>query len=194
MKRNGSIVFCLVICSLAIYIIVLNIRNEERDFLILENLNAKNDSLRLYKSFVDDIGMFVNCSLKNCYIYNVISKQKIELYNKLRSNSIIYKIANNSCASCIENQIKMIEYIQKFENIIVLSNGSNIRQIRLFVNNNHILTDVYQTENSHLLFEGDEIDKSYILYVDKNGSILSYLKIDTENIFLIKYLLQKYNN
>lgn len=191
MKKVFNICFFFLIGLFCLYMYVLTKKSSSFIVDLSEDLKYKNDTIMMYKSFVDDINVFVSYPIANCEITNVNTGVKSNLYELLSTNVIIYKMTYSSCASCIAEQIDLIKYLQKFENVIVLSQNSNLRHLRLFLKENQISTDIYHMENSLKLFEDDNNVNSILLNVNKYGDILSFININFESNNLLKIFLKR---
>lgn len=153
-----------------------------------EDLEHKRDTIMMYKSFIDDINIFEKYSVVNCEIENINTGMRPYLYDLLNTNVIIYKMTHYGCASCAAEQIELIKYLQRFKNVIILSQNSNVRHLRLFLKNNRIYTDIFKIDDTLKLFEKDDNTSSFLLNVNKNGEILSSIEVhpESESISLLK--------
>jgi hypothetical protein len=156
-----------------------------------ENI-LRSDSITKIISVLENTNSVYSSQIENRTIWNTRTKEPNDLYTLLNeSSTIIIRLGNTSCSPCNQKQIKFIEDLPNYNNILILSNVNNIRELRLFLHENKIKQTVYWIESKYKLFEEDDNTKVLVMYVNNNGTILRAYHLDEETFFLINSIIPR---
>lgn len=184
-----------VACVLFFLIISNRLNNIRNKCFELEKANAlRADSIKKITSVIENVNIGNSCKVQNCSVKNTLTNESVKLstlFDKSLNANIIYRLIDTSCSSCNKKQIEILNYLQRFENLIVLSNASNSRRLRLFSIETKIKSPIYQLESSRKLFHDDDNTKVLVMYVNNEGTILRAYHLSEDTLFLIKHIVSK---
>jgi hypothetical protein len=158
----------------------------------LEETNVlQADSLYRIIDFLKVSNTVNSLKITDCVVWDVKSKDSLKLSDLLKKSSknIIFRLINTSCSSCNTEQIEILNYLQKFDNVIALSNLSNARELRLFLHENSIEFPIYYVNSQEKIFLEEDNTKILILFTDQKGTILRVYYLEEDTFFLIKTIL-----
>jgi hypothetical protein len=181
-----------VACSFSLFAIIVRFDKMHSKCNELEQAIAlKTDSIREIIKVIEEVNLIGNYKVENLSVTNTITNEPLKLYDLFTKFHyfIIYRLVNTGCSSCNKKQIEMLNYLQKDNNIIILSYANNARQLRLFSSEIENKSIIYQVDSSHKLFKCDDSTKVLIMYVNNSGTILRAYLLNEEILFLIKHIV-----
>jgi NAD(P)H-nitrite reductase large subunit len=118
------------------------------------------------------------------------TKELVKLFSLTdKSLNVIIRLANTNCSSCNRKSIEMIHELSGYNNLIVVSNAANMRELRLLVGENEIKQIIYCLDSAGKLFKEDDDTKNLIVYVKENGTILKAYYVEDDLLFLVKSII-----
>lgn len=191
---NACYIIVLSILLLLLLMTNKGINSLNRQYSELEITSAlRADSLRKIFDFFKNDAFIVCDRIKDCEILNVTTKKQLNLFSILnRPSNVLIRLIDTDCNSCNQRQEDILnELLCNYENIIVLSNVTNIGRLRLFLHDNsfNFKSVIYCLNAKNKLFQEDDTSKVLVAYVGNEGTILKAHYFDHNSLFLIKMLI-----
>lgn len=185
-----TIIITTVLSILLIYS-TLGLAKMKKNYAQAENIIIEQtDMIYTLTDFIKVSNKHNKTKLSNCQLFNLKTKDSVLLYTLLngKSNYLIYKFLETNCGSCNQKQINALEYFKDFENVIIISNISSVRELKLFLSQNNILFPVYFMKQQEKLFMEDNSDKIQVIVVNNDKMILKTYTFDENNLNMAKIL------
>jgi len=137
---------------------------ESKQMSNLLKYEKKIDSIRFTKQLFTDELVMRNLALEN------LKDQIINLNDIIKDFRLIYHFTPESCNTCVENDIAILNQLCNtigYERVILISNYDNIRKLKIFINENKIKFNCYNySKKLNLPIEEDENDAPFFFIID----------------------------
>ncbi|MDR2424583.1 MAG: hypothetical protein LBD59_07660 [Prevotellaceae bacterium] len=190
-----SLIILMILSVIAVFvqqatINILHKRCNDFDKIIFLQADSLVKMIELVKN-----SNLMNCSqMENCIVWNSATKEPVHLFTLINhsfNNTIIIRLSDTSCSTCNQKQIQMIKELPDYTNLLLISNISNLRELRIFLRENSIKQTVYWIDNQNKLFREDDISKILVMNVKSDGTILRSHYIDENTLSLINLIIKQ---
>ncbi|MCK9413577.1 MAG: hypothetical protein M0Q53_14850 [Prolixibacteraceae bacterium] len=178
-KVNGLFLFIiLVVLTSIILLIFLPLYNYDKHVYIKYsnklNLLQYEKIIRLKR---DSNELFTENSQLNNISVITLKNTSIKLNSIIKKQKLVYRFSNRSCQTCVENDLKILRTLADtigIDNIIILGNFDNIKNLIIYIKNEEIPFDCYNySDVLNLPIEKNSINDSPCFFVLSNN-----LKVD----------------
>ncbi|MDR0560662.1 MAG: hypothetical protein LBG92_10875 [Prevotellaceae bacterium] len=197
MKKYGYIYVCIIVLAAFIFsftFVNIKIRKLQTKYDTLEfDSKKKSDSIVKIINVLQSANSVCNFKIEDCILWNTLVKDPVNLFSLLSDKSLttIIRLSHTSCSSCTKKQMTtLIDNLSDCEDLLILSNVSNLRELRLFLRENKVKQTVYWIDSACNLFNDDDISKVLVMKVNKDGTILNSYYFDEQMLFLIKSVIR----
>jgi hypothetical protein len=153
------------------------------------NYESQKDSLIKIIEMLMTANHINESKINNCIVRNTSTDEEVKLFDILDNHqTIIIRLINTGCNPCNQDQIEMLKRLVGLDNLVILANLTNMKLLRLFLNENNI-SAVYWLKDTDILFQEDDNTKILVSYVNREGTILRAYHIDLNMLYIVQSLV-----
>jgi hypothetical protein len=187
MKKNLIILF-LIFLTLGELLFFNNRNKVYKDIISSRSSDLADKTALLYKKDMEDslITISENLTIKNIKVINK-DNETFRIKELIRSPTLIYKFDEQSCRSCVEATLKILNKVHNnIDNIIIISKTfHSSRELSIFIAKNNIKPLCFYSEESFDIpidSSNDFIlEKSYMFLLDENLKVHYPIIVHSKN-------------